>query len=200
LVDSQGKPLMVNPPPAPTARPPSAPEPPASYDFERPTRAPSVADNLGVDAPDAPTTEPPADSGPARDLSAELSAALAPVTRCVDLAQAAGQPDGRLVVSVSAYVLASGRISRATIDALGQPVAALSCLEREVLTIKLRDPVAGAPINVRGSTEVQVRAVAPHAPAAPLPPPMAPNPPADVAQGQADDIARPDQADQAGPP
>jgi hypothetical protein len=155
---------------------------------------------LGLEQPGVAASGAPADAAAARDLSAELSSALAGVTNCVDLAMAASQPNGRLVVAVSAYVLGSGRISRATIEASGQPAPALSCLQRQVLAIKLRDPVQGAPVNVRGSTEVTVKAATPRASPTPLPPPAAPNRPADVAQGQADDMARPDQADQAGPP
>lgn len=201
LLDSEGKPI-VTPAPAPPAPPAQAPSQPTVYDFERPSpnpSAPSAAQNLGMNPPATAGGGVQAAGSGGRDLSAELSSKLNQMTDCVDPALVATRPNGRLVVSVSAYVLGSGSISRATIDAPGQPASALECLQRRVMATKLPDPVAGAPINVKGSAEVEVKAVGPRptgaqAPAAPA------APSGDVARGQPDDMARPDQADLAGPP
>lgn len=200
LLDNDGK-QIASPPPAPPAAPAPAPIQPTVYDFERPAPPdiPSAAQNLGMTPPaTAGGGVQPAGTGN-RDLSAELSAKLNQMTDCVDPAQAATQSNGRLVVTVSAYVLGSGSISRATIDAPGQPATALACLQRRVLATKLAEPVAGAPINVKGSAEVEIKAVGPRpAGAAPPAAPAAPN--GDVARDQPDDMARPDQTDLAGPP
>jgi hypothetical protein len=196
MLDSEGKPIQARPAaPAPPAAP-RAPEP-TVYDFERPAPpAPSAAQNLGMAPSAAAATQP---SEPARDLSAELSAALNQMTDCVDAAQAAQRPNGRLVVSVSAYVMGTGGISRATIDAPGQPAEALACFQRRLLAAKLREPVVGAPINVRGSAEVEVKAAGPR-PTATTPPAAPAAPAGDVARGEPGDVARPDQSDLAGPP
>lgn len=200
LLDSEGRPIVAAPAPKP---PPAAPaaEPPTVYDFERPAPppAPTTAQNLGL-RPSATAGGGVEVAGTgSRNLSVELSTALNQVTDCVDAAQAAKQPNGRLVVSVSASVMGTGSISRATLDAPGQPPEALACLQRRVLAIKLAEPVPGAPISVKASAEVEIKAVGPK-PTASTPP--APTPPAnpDVARGRPDDMARPDQTDLAGPP
>jgi hypothetical protein len=201
LLDSEGKPVVSAPPPAP-APVAQAPSPPTVYDFERPASspsAPSAAQNLGMSPPGTTGDGAQAAGAGSRDLSAELSAKLNQMTDCVDLAQAAAQPSGRLVVAVSAYVLGSGSISRATIDAPGQPATALECLQRRVLALKLPEPIVGAPIHVKGSAEVEIKAVGPRPTGAASPTaPAAPS--GDVARGQPDDMARPDQTDLAGPP
>lgn len=165
MVDSTGKPIVAAPVEAPRpAEPP--PEPPTVYDFER--QAPTDPGALSAKLPPsglAPGTAlgalSAADAGaPARDLGAELSAALAPVTNCVDAAQAAAQPDGRLTISVSAYVQASGRVSRATVTAPGQPQSALDCVQKQVLALSLRSPIPDAPTQVTASTQLQVRSAA----------------------------------------
>jgi hypothetical protein len=202
LLDSEGRPIVSAPPPQP-APAAQAPVQPTVYDFERPapsSSAPSAAQNLGMSPPATTGGGVQAAGAGSRDLSAELSAKLNQMTDCVDAAQAATQPNGRLVVAVSAYVLGTGSISRATIDAPGQPATALDCLQRGVLAIKLPEPVVGAPINVKGSAEVEIKAVGPRPTgAAPTAAPAAPR--GDVARGQPGaEVARPDQADLAGPP
>lgn len=201
LVDSEGRPISAARPAQPAPAPPPRGPEPAVYDFERPApqAAPSVAQNLGMAPPAAAAAGEQTGSAANRDLSAELSSALDQMTDCVDAAEAAKQPNGRLVVSVSAYVMGTGSISRATIDAPGQPAGALSCLQRRVLAAKLREPIAGAPINVKGSAEVEIKSVGPRPTEAPPSPPA--RPAGDVARGEPGaDIARPDQTDLAGPP
>lgn len=200
LLDSEGRPIVVAPPSEPPRAAP-APEPPAVYDFEQPSRepAPSAAQNLGMHPPASTGGSAQAAGAGRRDLPAELSSALNQLTDCVDPAQAAKQPNGRLVIAVSASVMGTGSISRATIEAPGQPPEALACLQRGALALKLAEPVPGAPLNVKGRTEVEVKAVGPKpAAAAPQPPSPPTNP--DVARSQPDDMARPDPADLAGPP
>lgn len=132
--------------------------------------------------------EPPADE-PERDLGAELSE-IVRRSGCLDLEKAAQQPGGRLHISVSAYVMGSGRITRATVNAPGQPAAALRCAEQQVVAAGLTGPVPNAPANVSGSTTIEVIAAAPPgqtpapsaAPTQVSPPPVeAPAPPANVA-------------------
>jgi hypothetical protein len=197
LLDSEGKPLA----PAPSApvAPAQGPAQPTVYDFERPAPSPAAntAQNLGMSPP---AGRAPAGAGGNRDLAAELSSALNQVTDCVAPAEAAKQPSGRLVVNVSAYVLGTGSISRATVDAPGQPADALACLQRRVMAIKLAEPVPDAPTNVRGSTTVEIKAVGPK-PTAATPPPTKPPANPNVARGEPGaELARPDQADLAGPP
>lgn len=160
LIDSEGKPVVaapITPPP----EPPPAVEPPTVYDFERGTADPG---SLSAKPPATGLTPgnalgaPAADAGaPARDLASELSAALAPASSCIDVAQAAAQPEGRLTISVSAYLQGSGRVSRATVTAPGQPAAALSCIEKLATGLTLRAPIPNAPVQVSGTTQLQVR-------------------------------------------
>jgi hypothetical protein len=162
LVDNTGNSPVAAPipTPAPVAPPPEAP---TVYDFER--QAPSDPGALSAPlppsglAPGNALGEPKAADagGPARDLGAELSAALGPAESCVDGAQAAALPGGRLTISVSAYVLPSGRVSRATVTAPGQPQTARDCMQKQVLALSLRQPIPDAPTQVNGSTQVQVR-------------------------------------------
>jgi hypothetical protein len=195
LLDTEGKPLAPAPP-APVAPARSAAQP-TVYDFERPQpSAPaSTAQNLGMKPPPGQAQA----AGSNRDLAAELSSALNQVTDCVAPAEAAKQPHGRLVVNVSAHVLGTGSISRATVDAAGQPPDALACLQRRVMALKLAEPVANAPVHVQGSTVVEIKAVGPKPTTATTPPPSPPPNP-NVARGEPGEVARPDQADLAGPP
>lgn len=214
LLDSQGRPLnqaAPAPPPAPIAAPSNEP---STYDFERPANpgpgaltAPS-ADSTGSADPQPAT----ADAGAqARDLNAEFSAQLGRLSTCVDAAKAATQPQGKLVISVVASVMATGTVLRARIDAPGQPDGARSCMERAVTSLRLAGDVPDAPLRVTGSTEIQVQAaVVPDAGTAAAPPlgplPAAKNPniarpvPGDVARPEPGDVARPEPPDLAGPP
>lgn len=200
--DSNGQLLRYDTPAPP---PPKAAAAPRPDPFGTPAFAPAPAPTAPTPA-DAAAQEDVGDAGSDRDLSAELSSALTSVTSCVDLPRAAQQPDGRLVIRVSASVLGSGRISRLSVMAPGQPNAALSCMEREALRITLRDGVPNAPINVTGTTELQIKnAGAVDAAVRPSPVPVAPTEPVvpgnpNVAQPDTQDIARPDTESLAGPP
>ena len=197
LRDGEGKPVVaapITPPPPPAP----APEPPTVYDFERGTADPgslsAKAPPSGL-APGNALPAPAADAGgPPRDLSAELSAALAPATNCIDVAQAAAQPEGRLTISVSAYLQGSGRVSRATVTAPGQPPAALACMQKLVLGLSLRAPIPAAPVQVSATTQLQVRgAGATGGQATPAGSPVRPQP-------SNPDVAQPEPGDLAGPP
>lgn len=206
LLDSQGRPLnLTAPAPEPLrAAPPPSPDP--GYDFERApepgpgalTAAPTAVQTAtGQPSPQAPS---PAEAKPPRDLSAELSSQLGRVQNCIDLAKAAAQPDGRLVVSVDAYVLGTGRVSRATIDAPGQPDTSRACVEREVLAVRLPADVPNAPLRVTASTEIRVKATAPpDAGVQGRSPGQVPTNP-DIAQPERGDVAKPETPDLAGPP
>lgn len=201
LLDPEGntrKPAPIAPKPY---KPAPGPEPFANDYRPQPVEAPVLPAAAQPDAGAEP------DATQARDLDAELSTAMARVTSCVDLPAAAAQRDGRLVVSASAVVLATGRISRVNVAAPGQPPSALSCLQREVLSLRLPDGVPGAPLTVRGTTELTVKparaqvADAGTPPAIPVAPtvPVTPSNP-NLAQPQADDMAKPDTEGLAGPP
>lgn len=115
-------------------------------------------------SPTTPTTpartEAAAPEAPARDLGAEL-ADLARAPGCIDLAAAASQPGGKLTVSVSAYVLETGRITRATVSAPGQPAAALRCAERRITGAGLKGPIPSGAGNVSGIATLEVIGAAP---------------------------------------
>lgn len=199
LLDEHGN--TRKPPPAPPVTRPAQPAPEPFADDYRPPpvaqAAPVVAEPIDAAVEDAPP----------RDLGAELSALLPRITSCVDLAQAAMQRDGRLVVTASAVVLGTGSISRATISAPGQPPGAIACLQQQILTLSLADGVPGAPLSVQGTTELTVKPVRMQAPDAAVASPIPTGPPipvaprgTDVAQPQADDMARPVNDGLAGPP
>ncbi len=199
LRDSAGKPIVVSAPIKPPPEPAPAPEPPTVYDFERGTADPgslSARQPPSGLAPGNALGAPVADAGaPQRDLSSELSAALAPASNCIDVAQAAAQPEGRLTISVSAYVQGSGRVSRATVTAPGQPAGALSCIEKLALGLSLRAPVPNAPVQVSGTTQLQVRSAGGTGGQATTTggQPVRPQP-------SNPDIAKPEPGDLAGPP
>jgi hypothetical protein len=191
--------------PQPSRAQPTTPAPrrqvsqPSAYDYDRPSSYDTTASTQPV--PQGGAVAPRGalpDTAAPRDLSSELSSALAGTSECVDLAQAAKQPGGKQTISVSAVVLGTGTISRASVQANGQPAAALTCIERAVLAMKLGAPVPDAPVTVRATTEVQVRAAPPAAPTTAPPAPARLNP--DIARPEPGDMARPDQADLAGPP
>jgi hypothetical protein len=164
LLDENGQPRQaeVIKPPEP-AQATETPEPPTVYDFER--QQPVDPGALSAKLPpsglapgnalDLPASD---DAGaPQRDLDAELSNALSNVSNCVDVVQAAARPEGRLTISVNAYVQGSGRVSRATVTAPGQPASALSCIEKLVLAATLQPPVPNAPVQVKASAQLQIR-------------------------------------------
>jgi len=200
LLDESGNTRIVAPV-APPARPP-APAPELYADEYRPAPTPPVVPTP-VEVPDASAQ----DTAVARDLGAELSSLLPAVTRCVELALAATQRDGLLVISVSAVVLGTGRISRATVTAPSQPASAIACMQQSVLGLRLPEGVPNAPLTVQGTTELTVKPARAHVAdaAVPSPIPIAPTLPVgpsnpNLAQPQADDMARPEIDSLAGPP
>lgn len=200
LFDSNGNPINNARPSAPPRPVPAEPDP-FREEYRPPPPAPAEPRADPVDA------AAPEDAAPRRDLRAELSSALSRVASCVDLAQAAAQRDGRLVISVSAVVLGTGRISRATVTAPGQPSGSLTCIQDMTVGMTLPPGVPGAPLTVIGTTELTVKPARaqPGDAAIPSPIPIAPTRPVtpgnpDVAQPQADDMARPVNEGLAGPP
>lgn len=108
-----------------------------------------------------------------RDLSAELKAALGEPIDCLDLSKLP-PTGGTITLQVGAYVGPSGRISRASVSAAGQPSSTVACVEKRTLAIKMRDPIDDAPLLVNTTIEFELaRAPTPAAPA-PTPPPPAP--------------------------
>lgn len=95
------------------------------------------------------------DAGPARDLSSELRALLGQPASCLDLAvvEAAG---GKATIAATANVVPSGRITRASVTAPGQPATALRCLEQRITGGSLKGPVPGAPLAITTSVPIEV--------------------------------------------
>jgi hypothetical protein len=162
------EPVVRAPEPQAEAQPP-APEP----------RAPSKLKSPFELGPGDLTAEQPAQAAPAgqkpeekqRDLGQELADA-ASRTGCFDVPAAAKQPGGRLVVSASAYVMPSGRITRATVSAPGQPSSALRCAEQKLVQMGIPGPLEEAE-SIQGQTTLEVMAAANQPPAqaaAPAPP------------------------------
>ncbi len=87
------------------------------------------------------------DAGRPRDLAGELRALLEPVPSCLDAAAVAAA-GGRVTVTVVVHLVSSGRVSRATATAPGQPSSALHCLEQRVARSALRGPIPEAPREV----------------------------------------------------
>jgi hypothetical protein len=124
-----------------------------------------------------PEPEPEPAAGEERDLGRELSDMLAG-PGCFDLAAAAKQPGGRLTISASAYVTGTGRITRATVSAAGQPPTALRCAESKLVSQGMKGPIPGGPQSVSGSSTLEVAVAEPPKTATPASPQPTPRPPA----------------------
>jgi hypothetical protein len=210
LTHSQAAPTSAPSPVAPEASAaarPRAPEP-TVYDFERQGIA---TDPGALESPDAGAHGGSAEPEPTapRDLAPDLERLLREAADgCVDMPKAAAQPGGRLTLSVSAYVLATGSFSSAQVTAPGQPESALRCLQQAVLRANVGD-VRDAPRRVQGAAQLEIKQVGPTAgadagakPAFPLNPNTArPALPSDLAKpAQPVDLAEPEPPDFAGPP
>lgn len=150
-------PVVTPPPPRPAPRPPSslespfaqrAPDPGA---LARPLPAP-VEEDAGAVVPTGPQ---PHDTVAQRDLPAELTALMGRAGECLELATVASS-GGRVTIVVTAHAVPSGRITRATADAPGQPASALRCLEQRATAGSLRSPVPGAPLEVTATIPIEV--------------------------------------------
>jgi hypothetical protein len=119
-----------------------------------------MADSNAPKSAEPAEPEQPADQ---RDLGRELSDMLT-APGCMDLAAAAKQPGGRLTISGSAYVMASGRITSATVTAPGQPATALRCAEARLQSQGLKGPVPGGAQSVSGTATIEVAVAQPAAP------------------------------------
>jgi hypothetical protein len=145
-----------------------------------------------------------------RDLEQELLAALPQPAGCLDLAKVAAS-GGKLTIRVSAEMLPSGHISRATVSAPGQSADAIKCLQKGVVAVTIAPDVPGAPLTLRVDSSIEVMAQKPREKPAeetpqpparyvykPLPPPPGVDfarhePAADVAQAEGQDFAQPSQ-------
>jgi hypothetical protein len=143
-------------PPPPTnaaeapARPP-LPTIPGDDPFDdRPTPQAPTNDPQGPQA-----EQPVEEEEKKRDLSAELRDALGRPTSCLDLAKAA-EAGGKLSIRVSAYVAPSGRITRASVSAQGQPDESLRCIEKQALAVRMQEPIEDAPRRVDATIEFEV--------------------------------------------
>ena len=95
-----------------------------------------------------------------RDLSADLHAAIGAIEHCIDL-ETARRLDGALHVSVTAQLMPSGRISRASANAAGLSRAQNACIEGVVERASIRGPVEGAPRAVSTIIELNVEITEP---------------------------------------
>jgi pyruvate/2-oxoglutarate dehydrogenase complex dihydrolipoamide acyltransferase (E2) component len=208
LRDGNGQPIVSAPAaqPAAPAPPPAAPAPVAVDPFPAPAPEPAAApaeDPIAELIGGLAVSDAGADNGARpRDLAAEVSAQLDPRGACLDLARIA-QGDGRITLSASVTLLPSGRISRATVSAPGQPNEARTCLEQRLLSAQLGGNVPGAPRTVSASFTLEVSGAQPTPRAYPGParattPDLRRRP--DVAQPDQTDLARPDPGDVAGAP
>lgn len=145
-------------------------------------------------APAPPQAQAPAPEpapAPERDLSSELARLLPAPAECLDLARASAR--GKVAISVTAMVMPSGRLSRASVSVPGQPAESLKCIEKRVLQGVLPPGVPKAPIQVEANLAVEVVAHGQPATAVEQPqkttlPPMQPN----VAQPENGEVAQPD--------
>jgi hypothetical protein len=194
--------------PAAANRQVAADEPaqPERAEVEPPRRAlpspfePGPGDLMAPAQPEQAAAPQPEEEQPKRDLGNELAEA-ARRSGCLDMSAAAKQPGGKLRITATAYVMPSGRITRATVSAPGQPAAALRCAEARLTATGLPGPFEKAE-SIRGETTIEVVAAVAPAPAtaaAPAPSPAAvyPNaPPAPYVEGAE---PPPTQADMARP-
>jgi hypothetical protein len=150
-------PVVATPPAPPPALPPSTldspfarkgPDPGA---LQRPEPTP-VEEDAGDVVPTGPL---PHDTVAQRDLPAELTALIGRAGECLELETVASS-GGRVTIVVTAYAVPSGRITRATADAPGQPASALRCLEQRATSGSLRSPVPGAPLEVTATIPIEV--------------------------------------------
>jgi hypothetical protein len=144
------------PPPPPRAAPstlasPFAPKTPDPGALQRPVPSADEEDAGAV----VPTSPLPHDTVAQRDLPAELTALIGRAGECLELATVASS-GGRVTIVVTAHAVPSGRITRATADAPGQPASALRCLEQRATAGSLRSPVPGAPLEVTATIPIEV--------------------------------------------
>lgn len=154
--------IAKTPPGAPT-RPRGAdnrispPDPAAGTADTADEPAPRRSVPLQVQPTEEVTAEAPTPAGeaeaeaeaeePARDLSAELQAALAGAVGCLGVREADQGPD-QLSFSVSVTFTESGMATRAEASASGLTEAERVCVRQRALATRLRAPVEGAPRTV----------------------------------------------------
>lgn len=165
--------LPKAPPPEPEApKPPTPPTFQSSIGLKRPQQPGPKPAGTEVDQSAAnPDATEKTEEKPERKLDEELKAALGQPTDCLDL-QKVVDGGGKLKVRVGAYVGPSGRITRASVSAPGQPSSTVSCIERRAVTIKMNDPIEDAPRLVETELSFEVaRAQAPAPAPTPAPAP-----------------------------
>ena len=143
-------PRATTPAPTPSAPPPSSLPSPFAQAAPNPGALARTEDASPADAAAAAAR----DAEPERDLGQELAAVLGQPIRCLDVpAVVAG--GGKLTITATAQVMPSGRITRASASAPGQPAEALRCIEGIVTAGRLQGSVPGAPRQVAASVTIQ---------------------------------------------
>jgi hypothetical protein len=92
-----------------------------------------------------------------RDLGVELANAIGSPASCIDL-ETARSLHGHLRVHVTATVMATGSITRATATGSGLSREALACVEARALAAHLAAPIERAPRGVSASLDYDVSA------------------------------------------
>jgi hypothetical protein len=134
-----------------------APQTPAPVQPERRRR--------GFD--DTPTPKPTdtpknseEDKAEKRDLGAELQTALGSPVGCLETRPANEAPE-RIVISVNAQVMGSGRVSRANVASSALNPGELECIRKRAESTRLAGPIDDAPLAVTTSIELTQQKPAP---------------------------------------
>lgn len=94
-----------------------------------------------------------------RDLGADLASAIGSPASCIDV-ETARALHGHLAIRVTATVMATGSITRASASASGLSPAAIACVEDRALHAHLTPPIERAPRGVSTTLEYDVAATA----------------------------------------
>lgn len=112
-------------------------------------------------APDTPATSSPIGSAQSMRVAERKLAALVGQPReCLDLTRVADKMGGEVTIAVSAKVMPSGRILRASADVDGHPSSAGACVAKRLENARI-GAVQGAPINVTAQVQVVVKRTSP---------------------------------------
>jgi len=137
-----------------TAETPETPQPTARPPEPEPYKSPFEDDTPGPSAPAAEAEKKKEEEE--RDLGAELKSALGSPVGCLTPRPADQAPD-RITIAISAQLVGSGRITRATASASQLEASELDCVRRRVEAIRLRGPVDDAPRGVSTSVELELK-------------------------------------------
>lgn len=90
-----------------------------------------------------------------RDLGAELKSALGSPASCLKPREAENAPD-RITISISAQLVGSGRVTRASVSGAQLEASEIDCVRRRVEAIRLGE-VEDAPRGVSTSVELELK-------------------------------------------